>query len=449
MDFSTSCGLSNTMLFGELIDYVQGVPSPCHCKQLCIDMIDSGCRSFKYRIGTPTLQPICYLQGEVISISEGGSGDSCQDFSGFVSGDTGVCLTDVTPKTVVPGKPFSLTVSGVNMPTVESVVLRGTTPARQRVKIVDADAVCAEGAVAEAVVGIGCSHPYFCAPKPAESSSDMASWSGISIFSSSKDVMYKVCYNKGMTFDRYQWYDVPGVVMVGKSSFSWTTTPAKIARTLEEFSLTVTRPAFSSASNPAGWMLKIIRSYFDCATGATDVEKIGLSDANSAVVDMDVKAWNTISVYDVVGQNFADVGKYKVCFSEGPGLPFSAIPSAKGGLYFEIEAEEGYSLHPRDVFSHQVLSGRMGVSNTLSISGHRLYLPSTSAIAVKEGSCDSETPFVFKVTVDEDMSSADAYVFSADLPTTLDPGTYDLCYCESRTDTTADTLVGGKMYKLL
>ena len=137
----------------------------------------------------------------------------------------------------------------------------------------------------------------------------------------------EVCYNKGMTFDRYQWYDVPGVVMVGKSSFSWTTTPAKIARTLEEFSLTVTRPAFSSASNPAGWMLKIIRSYFDCATVATDVEKIGLSDANSAVVDMDVKAWNTISVYDVVGQNFADVGKYKVrsrnWFSNKSSLPRS------------------------------------------------------------------------------------------------------------------------------
>ena len=132
-DFSTKCGLSNTMLFGELIDYVQGVPSPCHCKQLCIDSIDSGCRSFKYRIGTPTLQPICYLQGEVISITEGGEGDSCQDFSGFVSGDTGLRLMDVTPKSVTPGSPFSLTVSGVNMPTVESVVLRGTTPARQRV----------------------------------------------------------------------------------------------------------------------------------------------------------------------------------------------------------------------------------------------------------------------------------------------------------------------------
>jgi hypothetical protein len=413
-------------------------------------MIDAGCRSFKYRIGTPTLQPICYLQGEVISISEGGSGDSCQDFSGFVSGDTGVRLTDVTPKTVVPGKPFSLTVSGVNMPTVESVVLRGTTPARQRVKIVDADAVCAEGAVAEAVVGIGCSHPYFCAPKPAESSSDMASWSGISIFSSSKDVMYKVCYNKGMTFDRYQWYDVPGVVMVGKSSFSWTTTPAKIARTLEEFSLTVTRPAFSSASNPAGWMLKIIRSYFDCATVATDVEKIGLSDASSAVVDMDVKAWNTISVYDVVGQNFADVGKYKVCFAEGPGKPFSAIPSAEGGLYFEIEAEEGYSLHPRDVFSHQMLSGRLGTLNTLTVAGHRLYVPSTSAIGVKDSGspCDSETPLVFSVPVDEDMSSPDGYVFSTVIPTTLTPGTYDLCYCESRTDTSPDKDVPGKLYRL-
>merc|ERR1719487_1352195 len=289
-DFSTSCGLSNTMLFGELIDYVQGVPSPCHCKQLCIDSIETGCRSFKYRIGTPTLQPICYLQGEVISISEGGEGDSCQDFSGFVSGDTGLRLTDVTPKSVTHGSPFSLTVSGVNMPTVESVVLRGTTPARQRVKIVDAKAVCAEGAVAEAVVGIGCSHPYFCAPKPGESSSDMASWSGISIHSSSMDTSYKVCYNKGMTSDRYQWYDVPGVIMVGKSTFSWSTDPPKIARTQEDFSLTVMRPAFSSSSNPSGWMLKIIRSYFDCATVATDVEKIGLSETNSAVVDMDVKA---------------------------------------------------------------------------------------------------------------------------------------------------------------
>jgi hypothetical protein len=447
-DFSTSCGLSNTMLFGELIDYVQGVPSPCHCKQLCIDMIDAGCRSFKYRIGTPTLQPICYLQGEIISISTGGEGDACQDFSGFVSGDTGLRLTDVAPKAVVPGKPFSLTVSGVNMPTVETVVLRGTTPARQRVKIVDAAAVCAEGAVAEAVVGIGCSHPYFCAPKPGESSSDMASWSGISIHSSSADVMYKVCYNMGMTFDRYQWYDVPGVIMVGKSTFSWTTMPKMIARTTEDFSLSVMRPSFTSSSNPSGWMLKIIRSYFDCATVATDVEKIGLSETNAAVVDMDAKKWSSISVYDVAGQNFADVGKYKVCFSEGAGMPFSAIPSAEGGLYFEIEAEEGYSLHPRDVFSHQMLSGRLGVSNTLTLAGHRLYVPSTSAIGVKDGPCDSETPMVFTVTVDEDMSSPDAYVFSTVLPLGSTPGTYDLCYCESRTDTTPDKEAGGKLYRL-
>merc|ERR1719324_1023719 len=448
-DFSTTCGLSNTMLFGELIDYVQGVPSPCHCKQLCIDSIDLGCRSFKYRIGTPTLQPICYLQGEVISISQGGDGDACQDFGGFVSGDTGLRLMEVTPKSVVPGTPFSLTVSGVNMPTVESVALRGTTPARQRVKIVDAEAVCAEGAVAEAVVGIGCSHPYFCAPKPAESSSDMASWSGISIFSSSKDVMYKVCYNKGMTFDRYQWYDVPGVVMVGKSTFSWTTDPPKIARTQTDFQLKVTRPAFGVGGDAADWKLKIIRSYFDCATVATDEEKIGLSEMNAAVVDMDVKSWASISVYDVAGQNFADVGKYKVCFSEGAGMPFSAIPSAAGGLYFEIEAEEGYSLHPRDVFSHQMHSGRLGTLNTLSISGHRLYVPSTSAIGVKDGPCDSETPMVFSVMVDEDMSSPDAYVFSTVLPTGPTPGTYDLCYCESRTDMSPDLDVPGKLYRLL
>merc|ERR1719171_980700 len=100
-------------------------------------------------------------------------------------------------------------------------------------------------------------------------------------------------------------------------------------------------------------MLKIIRSYFDCATVATDVEKIG--------------------------------------FSEGAGMPFSAIPSAEGGLYFEIEAEEGYSLHPRDVFSHQMLSGRIGTLNTLTVAGHRLYVPSTSAIGVKATATEGST----------------------------------------------------------
>merc|ERR1719311_987373 len=398
------------MLFGELLTHIPNVPSPCHCKQACIDNIENDCRSWKYKRGTPTSQPICYLQKDNISLTGDWESDGqCQDFTGWVSGDTGLRLKETTPKFVEPGQAFNLKVHGVNLPTEEAVQLHGTTPARQRIKVVATDAVCAEGAVAEAVVGIGCSHPYFCAPKPGESSSEMASWSGISIHSSAADSSYKVCYNKGMTFDRYQWYDVPGVLTVGKSTFSWTTEPAKIARTQEKFSLTVMRPAFSSASDAAGWQLKIIRSYFDCATVATDVEKIGLDENNAAVTTMDVKAWSEISVYDVVGEKFADVGKYKVCFSEGSGLPFSAIPAANGGLYFEIEAEEGYSLHPRDVFSHQVLSGRMGVSNTLSISGHRLYLPSTSAISIKGlGGCDSELPMVFSAFVDEDMSSPDA-----------------------------------------
>ena len=42
------------------------------------------------------------------------------------------------------------------------------------------------------------------------------------------------------------------------------------------------------------------------------VEKIGLDENNAVVTTMDVKAWTEISVYDVVGEKFADVGKYKV-----------------------------------------------------------------------------------------------------------------------------------------
>ena len=48
--FRTACGTPDSRIFGELLKYVPGVPSPCHCKQLCIDEIDSGCVSWNYKV---------------------------------------------------------------------------------------------------------------------------------------------------------------------------------------------------------------------------------------------------------------------------------------------------------------------------------------------------------------------------------------------------------------
>merc|ERR1719409_2436509 len=35
--FVTSCGVEDTRIFGELLKFVEGVPSACHCKQVCTD----------------------------------------------------------------------------------------------------------------------------------------------------------------------------------------------------------------------------------------------------------------------------------------------------------------------------------------------------------------------------------------------------------------------------
>merc|ERR1719443_606882 len=202
-----------------------------------------------------------------------------------------------------------------------------------------------------------------------------------------------------MTFDRYQWYEVPGRVEVRKATFTWYTEP----------------------------------------------KMIGLGDTPTVEDgEPDVAEWPSISVYDTAAEKFADVGRYKVCFAKDADSEFVAIPASDGGLYLEIAAEDGDSAHPREVFSHQVLSGKYGQSNTFTLAGHRLYVPSTASMDVRAaGACGANIDPLFTATVDEQASTPDGYVFSVDVPHG-EPGTFDVCYCESQAD---DTLDGaGKTY---
>merc|ERR1719181_2551609 len=48
--FTTQCGRLSTRIYGELLEEVEGPESACHCKQLCIDKIDEGCRSWNYKV---------------------------------------------------------------------------------------------------------------------------------------------------------------------------------------------------------------------------------------------------------------------------------------------------------------------------------------------------------------------------------------------------------------
>merc|ERR1719428_2615737 len=106
--FKTTCGVSDTRIFGELLKHVPAVPSSCHCKQLCIDEIDSGCVSWNYKVSSQE----CYLQSTIKSVPT----ESCESFVGYTSGTTDLRVEDTSPKTVTPGAAFTLTVTGTNLP---------------------------------------------------------------------------------------------------------------------------------------------------------------------------------------------------------------------------------------------------------------------------------------------------------------------------------------------
>merc|ERR1719428_1574904 len=431
--FTTGCGVIDQRIFGELLKHVPGVPSACHCKQLCIDEIDAGCVSWNYKVASQE----CYLQSTIKAVPT----ESCESMVGNVAGTTDLRVEGISPTTVTPGAPFTLSVTGTNLPTEESAVLQKTTPPRQRIKIVPEGAVCAETEVASFVEGIGCSHPYFCAPKPSSTSATSASWTGLKIFAADVDKVYTVCYNRGLTYDRYEWFPI-GEVTVPKTPFVFTTTPAVVKRTTPMFSLTVERPPMVEFSDTDLWAIKLVKSYFDCSKLSDAKMPINLTLADGTV---DAVTFPEISVYDTATLTFADVGLYKVCFAKD-GTNYEQIPSKEGGVYFEIVAVEGDSSHPRSVYSYQTLSGKVGESNTFTLKGNKLYLPSDSGLAFfSNSSCSGAS--VFMATVDEAKSTADGYVFTADIAADVTAGEYTACYCDDQEDSVAIGNATGKSDK--
>jgi hypothetical protein len=441
--FKTGCGKRATYIFGELLEggEYSGVPSACHCKQLCVDKVDEGCRSWNYK---PSSQD-CYLQSTIKSMPE----ETCEAYSDWIAGDTGLRLTDFEPAVVMPGASFDLKVNGVNLPTEAGSKMQGTTPPRQRVKIVPTASACAEGEIAEHVEGIGCSHPYFCAPRPSASDIDSASWSGLKVQSSASAETYKVCYNRGFTYDRYEWHEV-GTMEVKALNYVWTTDPPTLMRKTEDFDLTVEAQDAFDTTNSSHWKLKLIRSYFDCESVTSD-PKFG--DVSSAHLVMEERygewpdnygipkplmgIWENLTVYSETTP--VEVGQYKVCLNDGEaGSKYKQIPAKDGSVYLEIVAEEDYSTHPRKVFTYQTFSGKVDEENTFVLKGHRLRVPSTDKIALMDGACTEAA--ISTGAISEAKSTDDGYLFTMTLDDTVEVkrGAYSLCYCKAEDDATLD-----------
>jgi hypothetical protein len=416
--FTTSCGMKSMKIFGELLKIGNAVPSACHCKQYCIDEIDNGCVSWNYHVPTRD----CYLQSTIKSVPK----ETCEEFVDYIAGDTGIRIEGISPTTVTPGAPFALTVTGTNLPSAEAVVIQTTTPARQRIKIVEKDAACAEAAVSAFVDGIGCTHPYICAPKPTATSATAATWSGLKIFAADVDKSYTVCYNKGLSYDRYEWFPV-GEIFVPKTPFTFTTLPATLKRNTPMFNLTVERPPMTEYSPTSAWKIKLVKSYLGC--GAVTDAKLVFDPFPATPLQVDTATFDDISLYDVDDLVFADVGLYKVCFA-ADGVTYGPIPSKAGDVHLEIEPVEGDSNQARTVYKYQMLSGKTNAVNTFVLPGKKLYLPSDSGLGFFE-KADCSGPSVFRATVDELASTGDGYVFTGSVPA-ISPGEYTICYCDDQ-----------------
>jgi hypothetical protein len=412
--FTTSCGKKSTRIFGESLKIANSVPSPCHCRQHCIDEINNGCVSWNYHVPTKD----CYLQSTIKSAPK----ETCEEFVDWIAGDTGVRIDGISPTTVSPGAAFSLTVTGTNLPTV---AIKGATPARQRIKIVEKDAVCADSVVSAFVDGIGCTHPYFCTSKPSSTNASSATWSGLKIFGAETDKHYTVCYNKGLTHDRYEWVPV-GEISVPKTPFVFTTLPPILKRNTPSFNLTVERPPMTEYSATTGWAIKLVKSHLDCEEESD--EKLVLNPP-SMHVTVDTATFPNISVYDVSGLVFADVGLYKVCFAKD-GFTYTPIPSKTGEAYLEIGALEGDSSQTRAVHTYQMLSGKTNAVNSFLLTGSKLYLPSDSGLGFFAGD-DCTGSSVFSAIVDDLASTEGGYLFTGTVPA-IAAGKYTMCYCDDQ-----------------
>lgn len=442
--FRPTCGI-DAVIYGELIEAVDGVDSACHCRQLCIDT--DMCRSWKWRPG------LCHLQSNIVSVES--QSTNCATYN-WVSGDTGIrfntggrkrdrvanTAAEVAVERVGAWSDFDLVLHGVNFPTAEAAELHSTTAPRQRIKLVPHGASCAESAIATGVDGIGCSHPYFCTPRPSSTDDSTLRWTGLSIQKQEEAKTYDVCYSSGDTASRWSWHYVDSLTVPG-AAFTWSTTPATVSRTTETFSLHVHGDMLLTPGTSL--RAKLLRpGVDDCALGSEAKFNVSKSWATSDgsfmanvfpddMASVEFTGLVNPTEFNQATESFTGVGIYTVCLSVDDGATYRQIPSADA-LKLEISGEEGDSSHPRKVFHSQMLSGRNG-SVVLTLKGHRLRLPSRSAVRISEdASCSAMTASY----VSEAESDADGFVFNVDL-TGVDPGSKSICYCDDQVDSSAET----------
>merc|ERR1719387_2643534 len=229
-----------SLLCGEPIFYAtatdklamyEDVPSACHCKQMCLDHVDEGCRSWLYynEIDTNYWTDEAHhghMYCTLFTVPPSAHSPT-KESKWAMSGGVDLVLFGLEPETAPVGE-FSLTVKAAGLPAQSS---------KQRIKVVEES--CDEEPVAEAV-GLSCSSPYVCHPQPAEVAKEEASWA-IEMLPKAAEATYKVCYCAGVCYSAGQWTMVPGTLTVPGASINYDP-PKDLTAYSPDFVLTFTGP---------------------------------------------------------------------------------------------------------------------------------------------------------------------------------------------------------------
>jgi len=291
-------------LHTEVLLRVPNIASACLCKQLCLDRLSGGCRSWShYREddknwdATDTFHGVehtdCYLftsefnRSALVAannlVSQDCTGEDCREVpsSGYhrrladgalqyfwLSGGVGTILQGFEPAQVTSGRPFNLRILGMEMPAHKDGLALQSSGVDSRLKLVlSSDPLRCGGVQPPQVGGTGCIGNV-CNPGPTEAGYTLNVFSNLAIRGEPSVTEYLVCFCGGpRCSEAWQYTEVPGGTLTvdTDSVWSWTTAPAVVRADSAPVTLTVTRPALSSAidmfqRSPPTWSLKIVET---------------------------------------------------------------------------------------------------------------------------------------------------------------------------------------------
>jgi len=448
---SVECGTRGVAFFGTPIgEPRQNVPSPCHCKQLCLESVDEGCRSWRvHEFSDVNFSPANAAHTHVtcVLMSTPYSEAGLQMSAHAVSGHVDIVVHGLSTTEVHADTTFDLSVVGAVMPSQSARHIN-----QQRLKLVHHSGTCAD-ALPATLSGIQCSADTICHPGPATGNAGSATWSGMHVLSTGTVQMLKACYCAGPCVEAHHWVELPQTLTVLPGSHTHTfSTVATAAITRDtSFNLVVSRPAFADPSPPQYWKVKLVPATGVC----TDAASAGLTLDDAATTTTDTATWGVAVAAD------ADMERYLVCFCstesveethEGTDVaPWTSsetvagVAAAEGWTgcvfrpltdgtqqYITVTPREADVAVPQGFFLHRSFTARVDADVGLVATGSRLAdLRERSKLRVVDGDCAPHPTAVagFSFQSKADLSDEGKITYALRVADTVAAKRYTLCVC--------------------